>query len=75
LRSAGTAFSEAEVTALKLQAAPMGLSGVTLPLALFLVIRANISRSVQAGMEFASTVFGKGKNHDASVAVAVVRHE
>ena len=47
---ADTSFTDAEAAAMRQLVAPMGLSGCILPIALFLILRHNLSRTVRDGM-------------------------
>ena len=47
---ADTSFTDAETAAMRQLVAPMGLSGCILPIALFLILRHNLSRTVRDGM-------------------------
>jgi hypothetical protein len=63
LSTSTTPLNAAEVQALRAVAAPMGVPGCSLPVALWLVLRANISRTVEAGMHFSLAAFGSGKGN------------
>ena len=72
LRTWETPWSQAELAAMRAAAAPMGLVGLALPTALWLMLRTNVSRTVDAVQRWLPV--GSGRHGvDARAFNAVVR--